>query len=40
MQKHQETSREIMDIVVEVSTKIGQIGVVCLVLSVLVSLGY
>jgi hypothetical protein len=40
MKKGQETSREIMDIVTDVSTKIGQVGIVCLVLSVLVSFGY
>ncbi|MFC4698717.1 hypothetical protein ACFO4O_00900 [Glaciecola siphonariae] len=40
MKENQKTSTEIMDIVVDVSAKLGQVGIVCLMLSVLVSLGY
>lgn len=40
MQKSNKISREIIDIVIDASIKIGQIGVVCLLLTVLARLGY
>lgn len=40
MQQSNKTSIEIMDIVTDLATKIAQLGLVCLVLSLLVCLGY
>jgi hypothetical protein len=40
MKEPEKTSIEIMDIVIEVSTFIGKIGLVCMMLALLVSLGY
>ncbi|WP_371194697.1 hypothetical protein [Glaciecola sp. SC05] len=40
MQQSNKTSIEIMDIVTDFATKIGQLALVCLVLSLLASLGY
>jgi hypothetical protein len=40
MKESQKTTTEIMDIVIEVSTAIGKVGLVCMMLALLVSLGY
>lgn len=40
MHENEKTTKEIIDIVADIATKIGQIGLVCIVLSVLVNFGY
>jgi len=40
MKEPEKTSIEIMDIVVEISSFIGKVGLVCMVLALLVMLGY